>query len=280
VPTLPSITSLRKRLGTSQLGRSLWTWWDRRQTEVYLLSYPKCGRTWLRLMIGKALVEANRLDMDPLEIGQFYRGAAHIPRMRVSHDDKPQLKRPEDVERDKSRYAGKRVIFLVRDPRDTMISYYFQASKRRGRFTGTASEFLRHPVGSLDTIIAYYNVWADNRAVPSDLCVVRYEDLHADPKQELRRALGVIGGVPSDDVIDRAVDFARFDNMRKLEIEGSIGRNNRLKPADANDPASFKTRKGEVGGYRNYLSAEDIEYMNARIKSQLSPFYASYLDPR
>ena len=33
--------------------------WLRREAEpdVYIVSYPKCGRTWLRVLVGKALCE-------------------------------------------------------------------------------------------------------------------------------------------------------------------------------------------------------------------------------
>jgi hypothetical protein len=245
-----------------------------------MLSYPKCGRTWLRLMMGKALVDELGLKADPMEIARLHRHDRSIPRIRVTHDDMPQLKRAPEVERDKRRYADKDIIFLVRDPRDTLISYYFQASKRRGRFEGTPSEFLRHDVGALDTIIAYYNAWAESRHVPRSFCLVHYEDLHREPIAELERVLRVIGRVPPRASLERAVEFSRFDNMRKLERQGGVGALDRLRPADAADAESYKTRKGKVGGFREYLSEEDIEYMNARITERLSPFYASYLAPR
>jgi hypothetical protein len=261
---------------SSPVGRRVWDWWSHRQTDVYVLSYPKCGRTWLRLLMGKALVDDLSLsDANPMELTGLHRASPLVPRIRVTHDDNPQLKRPEEVERDKRRYADKKVIFLVRNPRDVVISYYFQASRRRDRFSGTPSEFLRHPVGSLDTIITYYNVWAESREVAAEFCLIRYEDLHRDAAGELERALRAVGRVPARPVLDRAVDFARFDNMRALERKNAFG-SARLRPADGQDPESFKTRKGKVGGYREYLSADDLAYLDARIEERLSPLYAGY----
>jgi hypothetical protein len=271
---------LRRLAIETELGRRVWNWWSHRRTAIYMLSYPKCGRTWLRLMIGKALVDHLQIDEDPMEIALLHGHDRRVPHMRVTHDDMPQLKTPAGVERDKSSYAGKDVIFLVRDPRDTMISYYFQATKRRGRFDGTPGEFLRHAVGSLDTILAYYNVWADHRHVPRSFTLVRYEDLHRDPVTELERTLRVIGCVPPRACLERAVEFSSFDNMRKLEQRGAVGALDRMKPADATDPESYKTRKGKVGGFREYLEPAEIEYMNARIRDRLSPFYREYLEPR
>jgi hypothetical protein len=264
---------------SNQVGRRVWDWWSHRRTDVYVLSYPKCGRTWLRLLMGKALVdELSLTDANPMELSDLHRASSRVPRIRVTHDDNPQLKRPEEVERDKRRYAGKKVVFLVRNPRDVVISYYFQASRRRDRFAGTPSEFLRHPVGSLDTILTYYNVWAESRAEAADFCLVRYEDLHRDAAGELARVLRLIGRAPSREVLDRAVEFARFDNMRALERKNAFG-SARLKPRDAADPESFKTRKGKVGGYREYFTPEDIEYLEARIAERLSPYYPDYRTP-
>ncbi len=275
-----NVQASARRLVDTELGKRLVAWWAHHRTGVYMLSYPKCGRTWLRLMLGKALVDDLGLATDPMELGRLHRHTRAVPRIRITHDDQPQLKTRDEVERDKRHYRGKKVIFLVRDPRDTLISYYFQASKRRDRFTGTPSEFLRHPVGALDTIIAYYNAWADARTVPREFLLIRYEDLHRDPLAELTRALEVVGRVPPRHVLETAIEYSRFDNMRKLEAAAALGAHDRLKPGDAGDIESYKTRKGKVGGYREYLSAEDIAWMNDRIATQLSPFYADYVVAR
>ena len=270
-------SGLVARATNNQLGRRVWSWWSHRRTEVYLLSYPKCGRTWLRLLIGKALVDDLAVaDANPMELSNLHRFSPLIPRIRVTHDDNPQLKRADEIERDKRRYAGKTVIFLVRNPRDVVISYYFQASRRRDRFSGTPSEFLRHPVGSLATILAYYNAWAENLAAPGRLVLVRYEDLHLDPAGQLEHVLGCLGRTPPRTAVERAVAFASFDNMRALERTNAL-KSARLKAADSGDPESFKTRKGKVGGYRDYLSADDLEYLDQRIAAELSPFYGNYV---
>ena len=153
----------------------------------------------------------------------------------------------------------------------------FEASKRRGRFTGTASEFLRHPVGGLDTLIAYLNVWADQREVPRTFAVARYEELHRDTPGELARVLKTLGHTPSPRALELAAEHARFDNMRKIEAKGFA--RPELDRRDPGDAESNKARKGKVGGYREYLSAADVDYLNTRIRERLSPFYSYYLEP-
>ena len=63
--------------------------------------------------------------------------------------------------------------------------------------------------------------------------------------------------------------------MRRLEEAGTL-RNNRLRPTIAGDPEAFKVRRGIVGGYRDYLSADDIGYAENHIARELDPFYTWY----
>ena len=78
----------------------------------------------------------------------------------------------------------------------------------------------------------------------------------------------------SDGVIDKAVKFASFENMRRMEEGGEYSHLGvYLKPADRNDRESYKTRRGKVGGYMDYLNREDIEYLNKRMRDSFSNFY-------
>jgi Sulfotransferase domain len=47
------------------------------------------------------------------------------------------------LETDKSRYRGTKVLYLIRDPRDVVVSCFFQATRRKKLFRGTLSEFIR-----------------------------------------------------------------------------------------------------------------------------------------
>jgi len=64
---------------------------------------------------------------------------------------------------------------------------------------------------------------------------------------------------PDMPIFEEALEFSRFENMQKLEAAGVFD-SKILHPGDAHDPESFKVRRGKVGGYREYLSAEDLEY--------------------
>jgi len=274
----PPHERLRRTIRCTALGRAIYRRKRRAAADVHLLSYPKCGRTWLRTMLAEALARQTGVDLplaERVELNWVGRrpGADHLPRLAVKHDDNPQFKTPDELVADKDEYRDSRVIFLVRDVRDLVVSVYFQMTRRRKMYDGAIGDFLCCPRGSVDTIIRYYNIWADQRGVPRDFLLVRYEDLHADAERELRRVMGFLGVQSIDEQAVRdAVAFSRFDNMKAMS-EKSEGDAGRLAAADPNDPESRKIRKGRVGGFAEYLSDEQIDWLNRRIADELSPHF-------
>jgi hypothetical protein len=258
---------------------------------VYLVSFPKCGRTWLRVLLGKALALGNRVDVsfeDTLCLTPVTERIPTMPDVRVLHYDKPQMKRAEELTKDYSALKHKKIILLVRDVRDVLVSMFFQYSRRQNskrviprEYLSDISTYVNSPIGSLDTFLKYYSIWADNRDVPAELLLVRYEDLHRNPQHELRRMLSVMQDREfSDELLAEAVRFASFNNMRRLEKAGSTDRP-MFKPGNVDDPESYKTRRGKVAGFAEYLSAADIEYISRRAAEELPALYRySFLLPK
>lgn len=265
----------RAALRRSVLGRWVYRRRWRSRADVVVVSFPKAGRTWLRAMLSAALHHHYGIPAspdDPLSFATLS-GDARVPRVRFKHDDAPQLKKPAELVTHKGEYRDVRVIFLARDLRDLAVSAYFQMTRREHRFSGDLDSYLRGPRGGLDTMIRFFNIWAENTAQPKEMILLRYEDLHRNPRGELLRALSLCG-IPevSNDTLDHAVAAASFERMRDLEVTDRSG-SGRLQAADPEDPESFKTRRGEVGGFRRYLSAEQSEWVEKRMRQELSAWF-------
>jgi hypothetical protein len=244
-------------------------------------------------MLGKAISTHFALpdDEDILFLRSNTKLPAGVPRITVIHDDRPMLKAPGELAQSKAKYRHKKVIFLVRDPRDVIVSSYFEMNKR-GHIFGTnpyearqavfggslpagctLSAFIHTRVGGFDTILRYYNIWANNRYLPRGFLLVRYEDMKADSGGELRRVLDFVGLTTIDmATIAQAVEFASFDNMRKMEAENRF-QSGILNPGENDDQESYKTRRGNIGGYREYLSQDEIDVLDHKIKDELSPYF-------
>lgn len=236
-----------------------------RRCDVFLVSFPKCGRTWLRVMLGRALGEHFGIRAgNPMRFTTAGVRRPGVPRILATHDDSPQMKPAHRVIRDKRGYRNRRVILLVRDPHDVVVSLYFHVTRRRRQpYQGDLSDFVRDPVGSLASLLAFYDAWTADPA--GDVLLVRYEDMHADPGNQLRRVLDFIGvSEVSDATVAAAVDRASFERLQREERAGTAS-TRALRTHTADDPESYKVRRGKVGGYQDYLHATDIDYVAAAV---------------
>lgn len=245
----------------------------RRIPKVFLLSYPKAGRTWLRALIGRALIEAHGLPEGALLDTPGLTLAAGAPVAVFDHDQSALQTglRWQDMPTGRDAYRGTRVLLLGRDLRDNLVSAYFQATRRIHVFDGPLGEFIRHDRYGVDKLLTFYSIWARSRHVPDAFEFVRYEDLHRDTAGTLERVLGFMGAPVPAPAIAAAVAYCRFENMRKAEQEDRFG-HHALRPGDPADPEAFKVRKGKVGNFVEYLAPEDIAYIDTAIAARGCPF--------
>lgn len=250
---------------------------DLPEAGALVVSYPKCGRTWLRLMLGRYLCQQYKLDPKrALETLYLTHQAGLLP-THFTHDG---VKTREDAWRptapDASRYAKKRVLLLMRDPRDVVVSSYFQATKRENGYDGTLSDFIRDPNHGLSAYLDFLTLWEKNAEVPEKFLVMRYKNIHTDPAGHLRTLLSFVDCTKIDEAaVEEAVNYASFNNMQKLE-KANYFRTKRLAPGNVNDPESFKVRRGKIGGYKDYLNAEDCAFIEQSIEQSPCSFVQSY----
>ena len=114
------------------------------------------------------------------------------------------------------------------------------------------------------------NMWEKEMSRrPNDFLLIRYEDMKKDTYKELKKVTSFLGMETDDYIIKEAVKFGSIDNMRNIE-KSDIFKDNRLRAKNPKDKESYKVRKGKVGGYKDYLTKEDIEYIKKRISLNLN----------
>lgn len=228
--------------------------------DAVLASYPKSGRTWLRfalscyfdrvagLGVSPDLATTFRilpnLDRDPLRglPGFAYRDDPAVPLIAVTH-------RPYEPEL----LQDRPIIFLVRDPRDVMVSAYFHATRHKGRFDGTIKAFIADVDQGLPPFLRYLNGWADGLQRHRHH-VVSYEAMSANQAQAIGDILAFLA-LPCDlDVVHHAVEASRFETMRETERRSGIPGHS----YDRSDSESLRMRKGKVAAFGDYLDEEDI----------------------
>lgn len=250
-------------------------------TDVAFVSWAKSGRTWLRTMLSRAFQRGYGIPATKaLEFDNLKRLNPKIPSVFFTHGNYLRNYNGEWDER--SAFWGKRVLLLVRDPRDTAVSQYFQwkhrmhSSKKalnfyppHGAEVSLADFVLEEPMG-LAGVLDFLEIWERTLPKVAASHTVHYETLRADTAGTLAGILDFLGTPVAPEVVADAVAFASVENMRRLEAEGGkVGYSGqRLKPGDAANPESFKVRRGKVGGWRDYLTEAEIAEVEARVAAR------------
>lgn len=233
--------------------------------DVILLRYPKSGVTWLRMMVSR--VFAQKLDRDiPYLAGskRFEKLVPEAPCIFIAMDNIG-LTRAQMLRR----LDGKKAVLLVRDPRDITVSLYFHLTKRSTRqerltfgvpddlSRRSLFDFMMDPQIGLARVIDFEEFWRKAFEGRPDTLCLQYEDLRQDAEAGLAKMMALMGTEVSARQISDAVAYSSFDNMKQLEARRSftVGP---LQPGNPEDPDSFKVRKGEIGGFRQYFSAKEL----------------------
>jgi alcohol sulfotransferase len=256
-----------------------------RKADVAVVSYGKSGRTWLRVMISRLYQQV--YDLPPtalLGFGNFHFMNRDIPRIFFTHDNYiGDYTGNTDSKRD---FYGTKAVLMVRDPRDVAVSQFFQWKYRMRPEKKTLNDYppdgtdisvydfvMKSPAG-LQKVIDFMDLWAREMQQLPACCVVRYEDMLAEPVVWLK-AVAQFLEIPADDAqIRDAVDYASYDNMKKMESEERFQLSGgRMKPRDKSNPNSYKVRRAKAGGYKDYFDADQIREIDAYVKKHLNPVY-------
>jgi len=251
--------------------------------DYVLMSWGKSGRTWLRVMLSRfyqiayGIPEGRMLEFDNLK-----RANPAIPSVFFTHGN--YLRNYTGNWVDKSEFYGKRIVMLVRDPRDIAVSQYFQWKYRMRPVKKMLNDYPAHgvdvpifdfvmnPEVGLPEIIGFLEMWQRELPRARDSIVVRYEDMRVDPEQALRRILAFLSTPGTDAQIGDAVAYAAYDNMRQLEQKRVFRLSGlRLRPGDEANPQSYKVRRAKVGGWRDYFDDREVAAIDGLLAARPQP---------
>ncbi|MDQ6623990.1 MAG: sulfotransferase domain-containing protein [Verrucomicrobiota bacterium] len=242
--------------------------------DAIVISIPNSGRTWIRTFLAAYFCARYQHDfsLDPEQYGDD-----RIPRLIYTHDLYEHHTKTRRWERVRSKFLIPRaeirrakILLLARDPRDAFVSHYHELTRRTAETAGqlknrSIGEILRDPLHGIELMVTTMNAWMTELGLRTDCVLVRYEDLHLAPAVQFRRILDVLAdGEIDEEDFAHALDFSQFGNMRKMEASKQYDQK-LLQPGDVNDPESYKVRRGKVGGYRDYLSGDDLTCADAAV---------------
>ena len=210
--------------------------------DIFIVGYPKSGNTWFQNLVSGVVYGTNPLytpdslvrELVPdVHKKRFYRRFMS-PTFFKSHA----LPQPD----------YRRVIYLLRDGRDAMVSYYHYLNGWRGNEVDFMA-MVTNGEGLISKWHDHVEAWLIN-PYDAEMLVIKYEDMKIDTVQELQRFCRFAGVERELSWLEQVAESAVFDKMQNKEKAGSYFE----KSADAEDVLFF--RRGIVGSYKDEMPPE------------------------
>jgi Sulfotransferase domain len=242
-------------LGLRPPGRNVEVFAD----DAFVVSYPKSGNTWVRFLIAHLVAEGRPVDFSSVQ--EIVPGIDWLAAKKLRRLSRPRILKSHEYF--DPRYD--KLVYLVRDPRDVVVSYYHHDIRRRLITKGHPLEdyVARFLAGRLDPYGSWrehVGSWLGARDGGPGFLLLRYEDLSAAPKRGLRRIADFLGLCPSDVDLELACERSSFGAMRRLErfqaeTAGSLSQVRLHQPF---------VRSGTVGGWRREMPPALAAQITAR----------------
>ncbi|TWU21221.1 Sulfotransferase domain protein [Novipirellula galeiformis] len=249
---------------------------------IHFPAYPKTGGTWLKLMLNSFFLRFYELGDANLsvELQSVQLLNQYLPKLNWTHEDSYIITESGNLNKSLTSVFDDRppttdhgkCLLLIRDPRDVVVSYFHQVTKRTSSPLSLESieDFVLDPTLGIDRVLAYYRRYQRYSHTYRHFKLIRYESLLTNTERELDGVLRFIGiPDPPECLIREIVDQARPEQMRKLEVSGRIEGMNSFSKSDVD---ALKVRKAKIGTYKEELSAEVICRVNERIAEYKDPF--------
>lgn len=228
--------------------------------DIFLVSYPRSGNTWTRFLLGNLLHPDEPVTFSNIEL--------RIPEIYFNRDRlMRRLPRPRILKSHECFQPHyRRVIYIVRDPRDVAVSYYHHNVKARNipEDYPMASFVPRFMASEFDT---KFGSWHDNvlswialRRDDPDFLLLRYEDM----KRDTVRELGKVGAFFErcsfrevdfgEEALQRAIKLSSAERMRALEKQEA---SSWVLTKNTRHDKPF-VRSAESGKWKSHLAPESV----------------------
>jgi Sulfotransferase domain len=252
--------------------------------DIFLVSFPKSGNTWTRFLVGNLIRPEDPVSF--MNIERVVPDLAALPRKDFRRVPRPRIIKSHDCFDPRYR----RVIYIVRDPRDVAVSSYYYAKKMRNitdstsihayittdfmakaDYSGTWGEHVGSWLINADNAAAFVALncrgsdQAGFRAVATpdrlgarghgrEFLLLRYEDLLEDTQGGLLGIARFLGLDVGPDRIRLAVERSSARNMRKLE---SVQNRQWITTRESRKDIQF-VREAKSGQWHEHLAPESV----------------------
>lgn len=165
-----------------------------------------------------------------------------------------------------------KVIVIMRNPKDTLVSYYHFYNTRQG-FDKIPSfedffEIFQNKGLVFGDWFEHAEGWYGNKD-QENFCFIRYEDMKADHEGSVRHLADFLGRELSNEQIQRIVRETSLISMKSRK-SAKMGAEDAKAVVD--ESKSAFVRKGIVGDWINYFSTEHSQYIDNLLRNTNLPY--------
>lgn len=176
--------------------------------------------------------------------------------------------------------AGACALYFVRNPLDVCVSYAHhsghnnfdrvirQMANPQMTFCGVGQSEQIQLRQRLLTWSEHVKSWVDSPLIR--VHVLRFEDMRRRPQETFGAAVNYLGLPGDPERLRRAVEFSRFEELKRQEEESGFGERHQL--------SKVFFRKGEIGSWREALTPQQVARIVADHGETMRRF--GYLDAR
>ncbi|XP_010186291.1 PREDICTED: sulfotransferase 1 family member D1-like isoform X2 [Mesitornis unicolor] len=249
-----------------------------RPDDLLIATYPKSGTTWLSEILDMIYHDGdvekcrrdviyNRVPFLEMKVPGMLSGVEQLektPSPRLVKTHLPIHLLPTSFQ-DK----GCKVIYMARNPKDVVISYYyFYQMAKLHPDPGTLAEFLETFLAGKAAYGSWYEHvrgWWDKRQ-EKWLLYLFYEDMKKDPQREVRKILQFLGREVSEGTVARILHHTSFQEMKK-----NPAANYETIPTSMMDHnLSPFLRKGISGDWKNHFTVAQNERFDEHYRQHMA----------
>lgn len=223
-----------------------------RPDDVFLVSYPKSGNTWMRFLVGNYLTNCKI---------NFFNIDLVIPDIHFNPQQCEDVTlQPRFIKSHKSYTpAYPKVVYIFRDGRDVAVSYYYYMKKKRKitsdtSFSNFLETFAKNGAGGFGNWSNHVKSWV-KKASTGSVVLIKYEDMLFDAARELKKVIQFANIKAEQDRIINAVRASLFEEMQQLEVKENDSYFFTRYKAGTEEVRFI--RKGQAEGWRSHFSKDD-----------------------
>lgn len=229
-----------------------------RPTDVFLVTYPKSGTMWVGFLLANII---HGTQSPSLNLRTYLKYIPDINKLYYGNGDLSEYSNTPDP-RFFSTHAPYdpaflRVIYVMRDPRDVMVSYWYHTKLMKPSFDLSLEDFIVSDDQWPSLWHEHVSEWVLNRH--ESVFVVKYEDLKADTFSATKKMLEFINYPFDEQILLYAVEMSKFEKMKSLEEKYGSGR--------LEDTLKGFVRKGESGSWRDEISPDALAALEKKFGS-------------